>query len=70
MDDGESRCQQLQRDALSAAGSERATRQALGRAHEQAAAAERALQQQTRRLRALEGMRLQDIQVGLKLLLS
>jgi hypothetical protein len=63
VEDGEARCQQLAADTLSAAGAERAARAALAAAREGAAAAERALQQQTRRLHALEGIRLQDVQV-------
>jgi hypothetical protein len=62
--DSEARCKQLQRDVLAAADAERAARHALAAAHEQAGLAERALQQQTRRLQALEGMRLQDLQVA------
>ncbi len=65
--DSEARCQSLQRDALAAANAERGARQALTAAHEQAGLAERALQQQTRRLHALEALRLQDIRVRILL---
>lgn len=63
VEDGEARCLALRRDAAAAADAERRARQAAAGAHEAAGAAERALQQQTRRLHALEGMRLQDVQV-------
>lgn len=61
--DTEDRCAALQRDALACADSERRARASLAAARGEAAAAERALQQQTRRLQALEGLRLQDVQV-------
>lgn len=64
VDDGEERCEALRREALLAAEAERAARRAAADAHEAAAMAERALQQQTRRLHALEGMRLQDVRVS------
>jgi len=64
VNEGEAQCKALQRDTLAAADAERIARQALAAAHEQAGLAERALQQQTRRLHTLEGMRLQDITVS------
>lgn len=61
--DCEERCRSLQKEGVSAQQSVSEARQQAAVLREQQLPTERALQQQMRRVHALEGLRLQDIQV-------